>query len=60
MDGAKGTCVNISMMLSIVLEQEGFWNFYVKGALTIEFPSRAKIRSKYYWPVERGQFSATH
>lgn len=59
-DGAKGACVNISMMLSKVLELEGFWNYCVKGALTINFASEANIRSKYFWPVDRGSFDAAH
>lgn len=59
-DGAKGACVNISMMLSKVLELEGFWNYCVKGALTINFSSESNIRSKYFWPVDRGTFDAAH
>lgn len=58
-DGAKGACVSISQMLS-KLEQEGFWNYCVKGALTIDFPMHVSIGSKYYWPVDRGQFDAAH
>lgn len=59
-DGAKGACVNISMMLSKALELEGFWNYCVKGALTINFSPESKIRSKYFWPVDRGTFNAAH
>jgi hypothetical protein len=61
-DGRLGACIDIDMILSRILEQEGFWNYMVKGSLTMRFPSDAKIGTRYYWSfdvVER-PFAAAH
>ncbi|WP_405152294.1 hypothetical protein [Paenibacillus sp. FSL K6-0108] len=60
MDGEKGACVNTLMMLSKVLEFEDFWSYSLKGALTINFSFDLNIRSKYFWPVDQGEFDAAH
>lgn len=59
-DGAHGACVNMSIALSKILESEGFWNYIVKGALTIKFPTESKITPSYFWPVDQGNFDAGH
>src|SRR6266511_5404545 len=46
-DGRLGACVDVGMMLSRILEQEGYWNYQVKGSLTIEFPPKHVIKPKY-------------
>jgi len=59
-DGRLGACIDISIGLSRILEQEGFWNYIPKGSLTIEFPSHSKISKKYFWTVDIGNFKAGH
>lgn len=50
--GRKGACVDASMVISRILEKEGIWNYAVKGALTIKFPAKAKIKPLYFWPYD--------
>lgn len=61
-DGRLGACIDISMMLSRVLEQEGYWNYQVKGSLTIRFPRESGIPTKYFWSYDVVQtpFAAAH
>lgn len=64
-DGRLGACVDIGMMLSRMLEREGFWNYLVKGSLTITFPTPTNIGSRYFWSfdlIASGQpaFAAAH
>ncbi len=40
MDGSKGKCSLITSLLCNILEREGFWNYGVKGALTISIPNK--------------------
>lgn len=51
-DGRKGACVDASVALSKMLEKEGYWNYVVKGALTLKFSEETKIRTKYFWPID--------
>lgn len=51
-DGRMGACVDVSIVLSRILEREGFWNYIVKGSLTIEFPEELGIANKYFWSVD--------
>lgn len=51
-DGRLGACVDIGMMLSRILEREGFWNFMVKGSLTVSFPPTTNIETKYFWSYD--------
>ena len=37
-DGQLGVCVDVSMMLTKMLEEEGVWCFAVRGALTVSSP----------------------
>jgi hypothetical protein len=51
-DGRMGACVDASIALSRILEKEGFWNYIVKGSLTIEFPTKLGIANKHFWSVD--------
>ena len=61
-DGRLGACIDVGMMLSRILEQEGFWNYIVKGSLTITFPRGRKLPRQYYWSwdVVEKPFGAAH
>lgn len=59
-DGRLGACVDASIVISRILEREGFWNYIVKGSLTIKFPPEAKLENRYFWSVDRGEFAAAH
>jgi len=58
--GRLGACVDISGLISRALEFEGIWNYVVKGSLTIEFPKKSRIVTKYFWSVDTGEFTAAH
>jgi hypothetical protein len=51
-DGRMGACVDVSIALSRILEKEGFWNYIVKGSLTIEFSNNLGIANKHFWSVD--------
>lgn len=59
-DGRLGACIDVSIVLSRILEKEGFWNYIPKGSLSINFPTRSKINTKYFWSVDVGDFKAGH
>lgn len=59
-DGRLGACVDVSMVLSRILEREGFWNYTTKGSLTITFPKNSGLEKKYFWTVDNGEHSAGH
>ncbi|WP_277017303.1 hypothetical protein [Flavobacterium lindanitolerans] len=59
-DGRLGACIDVSIVLSRILEKEGFWNYIPKGSLSIDFPTSSKIKTKYFWSVDVGDFQAGH
>lgn len=59
-DGRQGACVDMSGVLSRVLEREGYWNFSIKGSLTITYPKSSGIDKRYFWSVDEGEFVAGH
>jgi hypothetical protein len=59
-DGRLGACVDTSLVLGRILEHEGFWNYLVKGSLTIKFPTEAKLENRYFWSIDTTQFAAAH
>ena len=59
-DGRLGACIDISIVLSRILEKEGYWNYLTKGSLTIDFPIESKIETKYFWSVDDGEFQSGH
>ncbi|WP_179020754.1 hypothetical protein [Winogradskyella forsetii] len=59
-DGRLGACIDVSMVLSRILEREGFWNYTTKGSLTITFPKDSGLENKYFWTVDTGTHSAGH
>lgn len=59
-DGRLGACIDTSMVLSRILEIEGYWNYLVKGALTLNFSPDLGISDKHFWPVDITSSSAGH
>jgi len=59
-DGRQGACVDTSAVLSRILEREGFWNFCIKGSLTITYPKSSGLQKRYFWSVDQGDFVAGH
>ena len=58
--GRLGACVDISGILSRILDREGVWNCPIKGSLTINFPPEAGLETSYFWSVDHGDFVAGH
>jgi len=58
--GRLGACVGISEILFRILEQEKIWSCCIKGSLTITFPRKAGISTRYFWPVDHGNFVTGH
>jgi hypothetical protein len=59
-DGRQGACIDISMVLSRILENEGIWNYIVKGALRINLPTECNVPDLFLWPIDKGEFQAGH
>lgn len=59
-DGRQGACIDLSMLLSKILEKEGIWNYIVKGSLTISFPEKSGIEKQFFWAIDQGDFAAGH
>ena len=59
-DGRLGACIDISMVLSRILDRYGIWNYIIKGALVLDFPRQSGIPTLYLWPYDRGDFQAAH
>lgn len=60
LDERKGACVDIANILSKILEKEGYWNFLIKGSLTIQFPKKSRIDDRYFWSVDTNDVVAGH
>ncbi len=58
--GRLGACIDISQILSRILDKEGIWNCCIKGSLTITFPIESHIDPKYFRSVDVGNFFAGH
>lgn len=59
-DGRQGACIDLSIVLSRILDLENVWNYVFKGSVTIEFPTYSNIIKKYFWSVSYGDFKAGH
>jgi hypothetical protein len=59
-NGRLGACVDISAVLSRILDSEGIWNCGIKGSLTISFPKDSGEENTYFWSVDHGNFTAGH
>lgn len=59
-NGRLGACVDVSGILSRILEKEGIWNCGIKGSLTISFPPSSGEEKTYFWSVDHGEFVAGH
>lgn len=51
-EGRLGACMDMSAMLSRILEKEGIWNYIVKGALTLRFPDNPTMEPQYFWSID--------
>jgi len=58
--GRLGACVDISGILSRLLDREQIWNCGIKGSLTITFPLESGVEPRYFWSCDHGQFTAGH
>lgn len=58
--GRLGACVDISGILSRILDREQIWNCGIKGSLTITFPLNSGLEPRYFWSCDHGQFTAGH
>ena len=43
-EGRKGDCANASMVLSRILDEEGIWNYTVKGSLKILIQTKTHVQ----------------
>jgi hypothetical protein len=48
-DGRKGACVDVCQMLSRFLEQQGVWNYIVKGANALYPAPHTGLEPKFHW-----------
>lgn len=48
-DGRKGACVDMSQMLSRFLEQQGVWNYIVKGGTAVYPAAHTGVKSAFHW-----------
>ncbi|AXJ91131.1 hypothetical protein DKP84_18910 [Acinetobacter pittii] len=55
-----GACVDVSTVISRVLDKLGVWNCVIKGSLTINFPNRANLPQTHFWAIDTGDFTAPH
>lgn len=51
-DGGLGRCVNTSIVLSQILQKNGFWNYLVKGSVTITFPPAKGIPEVRFFTID--------
>lgn len=58
--GLLGQCVDSAMILSLILERAGFWNYIVKGSVTIKCPERYGYPLTYFHSCDVNQFTAAH
>ena len=59
-DGRLGACIDVSLVLSRILEKEGYWNYLTKGSLTINYPKESELKTNYFWSVDIGEFQSGH
>ena len=59
-DGTFGACRNSSMILSRILEKEGFWNYIVNGSLSIFYPNKSKFKNDYFFYREVSHSNIGH
>jgi hypothetical protein len=48
-DGRKGACVDMSQMLSRFLEQQGVWNYIVKGGTAVYPAAHTGLDAAFHW-----------
>lgn len=50
--GTVGDCIWTSMGLSRILEEQGIWNYIIKGSLTISVQPPPKLEPVYFYAVD--------
>jgi hypothetical protein len=59
-NGRQGACVDITGILSRILEKHGVWCASIKGSCTVEFPPSSNEEATYFWSVDNREFTAGH
>ena len=59
-EGRLGACVDLSIVLSRILDEEKIWNYPVKGALTLSFPSSVQPNPIHICPMDIGTQKVGH
>ena len=60
LDGRLGACIDLSMVMSRILDRLGVWNFVVNGAVTTVYPEESGLTNGYYWPIHKSAAQAGH
>lgn len=59
-DGKLGRCVDSSLILSLILEKAGFWNYIVQGSVTIKCPDKYGFPPARFFSFDVTKFNAPH
>lgn len=60
-DGRLGACVDVSSMLSRMLEELGIWSYVTNSAVKIDLPQSSKIKPIWFWsPSDGSGMAAAH
>jgi hypothetical protein len=60
-DGRLGACVDVSGILSRMLDELGIWSYVTNSSVKIEFPLSSKIKPIWFWsPSEGSGMAAAH
>jgi hypothetical protein len=59
-DGRLGACIDMTLVLSRILDKLGVWNFPVFGSLTSTYPAESGIPQGFYWTVDHSIIDAGH
>ncbi|QLC90708.1 hypothetical protein [Priestia megaterium] len=51
-DGRLGACIDMSSVLSRILEKEGIWNHMVFGSLSTDYPQESRLERGHFWSVD--------
>lgn len=60
MNGRLGACIDITQILSRILEMENVWSCCIKGSLTKIYPTHSNLENSYYWSVDTTEIKAGH
>jgi hypothetical protein len=59
-EGRLGACIDVSGMVSRILDKEGIWSYAVAGGLTIEFPRESALSSSHFGVIGGESKIAAH